>query len=55
MGGGLRCGWRAGDNHEYPAQVISLSLGGGDTCSAEMQSAVNAAIAKGAVDRCGHG
>jgi serine protease len=31
------------------AQVISLSLGGGDTCSAEMQNAVNAAIANGAV------
>ncbi len=31
----------------YPAQVISLSLGGGDTCSAEMQNAVNAAISGG--------
>ncbi len=32
-----------------PAQVISLSLGGGDTCSPEMQSAVDAAIAEGSV------
>jgi serine protease len=31
----------------YPAKVISLSLGGGDTCSAEMQNAVNAAINAG--------
>jgi len=32
-----------------PASVISLSLGGSDTCSASMQSAVDAAIATGAV------
>jgi serine protease len=32
-----------------PAQVISLSLGGGDTCDATMQDAVDAAIAAGAV------
>jgi serine protease len=32
-----------------PAQVISLSLGGGDTCGPTMQTAVNAAIAAGAV------
>jgi serine protease len=32
-----------------PAQVISLSLGGGDTCSTDMQNAVNAAIANGSV------
>ena len=32
-----------------PAQVINLSLGGGTTCSATMQSAVDAAIAAGAV------
>jgi len=32
-----------------PAQVISLSLGGGATCSAEMQAAVTAANAAGAV------
>ncbi len=33
----------------YPAQVISLSLGGGDTCSVEMQNAANAAGASGAI------
>lgn len=33
----------------YPAQVINLSLGGGDTCGPTMQSAVSAAIAAGAV------
>jgi serine protease len=33
----------------YPAKVISLSLGGGDTCSTEMQGAVNAAITAGSV------
>jgi serine protease len=32
-----------------PAQVISLSLGGGTTCSSTMQSAVNEAITRGAV------
>lgn len=32
-----------------PAQVISLSLGGGATCPANLQSAVDAAIAAGAV------
>ncbi len=32
-----------------PAQVISLSLGGGATCPANMQSAVDAAIAAGSV------
>ena len=32
-----------------PAQVISLSLGGGDTCGPTMQTAVDAAIAAGAV------
>ena len=32
-----------------PAQVINLSLGGGDTCSSEMQSAVDAVIAAGSV------
>jgi len=33
----------------YPAKVISLSLGGGDTCSRTMQDAVDAANAAGAV------
>jgi serine protease len=33
----------------FPAQVISLSLGGGDTCSRTMQDAVNAANGVGAV------
>ena len=32
-----------------PAQVINLSLGGGTTCPANLQSAVDAAIAAGAV------
>jgi serine protease len=32
-----------------PAKVINLSLGGGSTCGTEMQSAVDAAIAAGAV------
>ena len=32
-----------------PAQVINLSLGGGDTCGPTMQSAVTAAMATGAV------
>jgi len=35
--------------NSYPARVISLSLGGGDTCSAEMQSAVTAAINAGSI------
>ena len=35
--------------NSYPAKVISLSLGGGDTCSTEMQNAVNAAMAEGAI------
>jgi serine protease len=33
----------------YPAQVISLSLGGGDTCSVYMQQAVDAALQAGAI------
>jgi len=35
--------------NSYPAKVISLSLGGGDTCSAEMQNAVTAAINAGSI------
>ncbi|MBA2548248.1 MAG: S8 family serine peptidase [Burkholderiaceae bacterium] len=47
--------WAAGlsvpgiPNNTTPAQVINLSLGGGTTCPANMQSAVTAAIAAGAV------
>jgi serine protease len=47
--------WAAGQSvlgvpaNPTPAQVISLSLGGGDTCSSEMQNAVNAAIVNGSV------
>jgi serine protease len=47
--------WAAGRDvpglprNQTPARVISLSLGGGQACSATMQSAVDAAIADGAV------
>lgn len=33
----------------HPAKVLNLSLGGGDTCSAGYQSAVNDVLARGAV------
>lgn len=35
--------------NSFPAKVISLSLGGGDICSTEMQNAVDAANQNGAV------
>ena len=47
--------WAAGlqvngvPDNPTPAQVINLSLGGGDTCGPTLQSAVTAAIATGAV------
>lgn len=47
--------WAAGlsvpgvPSNTTPARVISLSLGGGTTCTATMQSAVDAAIAAGSV------
>lgn len=42
-------GVTVGANTANPAKVINLSLGGGDTCGPSMQSAVDAAIAAGAV------
>lgn len=42
-------GVTVGTNTSTPAQVISLSLGGGATCGPTMQSAVTAAIANGSV------
>lgn len=47
--------WAAGlpvpgvPNNPTPAQVLNLSLGGGTTCGPTMQSAVDAAVANGAV------
>lgn len=47
--------WSAGvavpgvPNNTTPAKVINLSLGGGNTCTATLQSAVDAAIAAGSV------
>ena len=42
-------GVTVGTNTVNKAQIISLSLGGDTVCSSEMQSAVNAAMAQGAV------